>query len=186
MLRDPTRSQPGRVGKGAFLADEPRKAAMVLLDADRDLPILDVSQTNLPRLVTPEMEHLRAALDEEDEDAFDAAVDTVIDQLDSPERRAALARAVLPLRDLGRIDRRLAATSIIDPVDTPLGSAVPAEPAATDLSRQTLSHPVSPIWEYRPTHKVARRALVPGRDSSTEILRSGRRRVSGRGGGSPP
>ena len=43
-----------------------------------------------------------------------SAVDTVADQLDTPERRAALARAVLHLRDLGRIDRRLAATAIID------------------------------------------------------------------------
>jgi hypothetical protein len=114
---------PAELAK-AFLADERRKAAMVLLDADRDefdelfdeivdLPILDVSlQTNLPRLLTPEMEHLRAALDREDEDAFDAAVDTVIDQLDTPERRAALARAVLHLRDLGRIDRRLAASAL--------------------------------------------------------------------------
>jgi hypothetical protein len=110
----------------AFLADERRKAARVLLDADLnefdelfdeiiDLPTLDVSlQTNPPRLLTPELERLRVALDEDDEDAFDDAVDAVVDQLDTPEVRATLARAVLKLRDLGRIDRRLAATAIID------------------------------------------------------------------------
>lgn len=110
----------------AFLADERRKAALVLLDADRDdfdqlfeeivdLPTLDVSlQVELPRLLTPEMERLRVALDEDDEEGFDEAVHTVVEQLDVPERRATLARAVLNLRDLGRIDRREAAVAIID------------------------------------------------------------------------
>lgn len=122
MLWDPARSELAN----AFLADERRKAATVFLGADRDefdelfneivdLPTLDVSvQVELPRLLTPEMEDLRVALDEDDEEAFDEAVDSVIEQLDAPERRAALARAVLRLRDLGRIDSRVAAAAIID------------------------------------------------------------------------
>lgn len=68
---------------------------MVLLDAERDefgelfdemvdLPTLDVSlQTNPPRLLTPGLERLRVALDEDDEDAFDDAVETVVGQLDT-------------------------------------------------------------------------------------------------------
>ena len=80
---------PAELAK-AFLADERRKAATVFLGADRDefdelfdeivdLPTLDVSvQVELPRLLTPEMEDLRVALDEDDEEAFDEAVDSVI------------------------------------------------------------------------------------------------------------
>lgn len=77
-----------------------------------DLPALDVSLQT--RLLTPELEGVRVALDEDDEDAFDEAVDTAIEQLDTPERRAVVARAVLSLRDLRRVDRRLAAAANID------------------------------------------------------------------------
>ena len=88
-----------------------------------DLPTLDVSlQVDLPHLFTPAMQHLREALEADDEDTFDDAVNTAIRHLDTPQRRAALARAVLNLRDLGRIDRRLAAAAIID-LGTP-GSAL--------------------------------------------------------------
>jgi glycine/D-amino acid oxidase-like deaminating enzyme len=110
----------------AFLAEERRKAAAVLLGVDRDdfdelvedvvdLPTMDVAlQVDLPRLLTPELERLRLAIDEEDEESFEAVVDAAIDQLDAPERRAALARGALSLRDAGRIDPQLAAMAIID------------------------------------------------------------------------
>jgi hypothetical protein len=110
----------------AFLAEERRKAVSVLLGVDReefdelfeemvDLPTLDVSlQVDLPRLLSPQLEGLRAAIEVDHVEAFEAAVDPVLEQLDTPERRAALARAVLSLREAGRIDGRLAAVAIID------------------------------------------------------------------------
>jgi hypothetical protein len=122
-----TRRGPGSAELArAFLAEERRKAASVLLGVDReefdelfeevvDLPTLDVSlQVDLPRLLSPELERLRVAIDEEDEEAFEVAVGPGLGQLDTPERRAALARAVLSLRDGGRIDVRLAAVAMID------------------------------------------------------------------------
>jgi hypothetical protein len=110
----------------AFLAEERQKAVSVLVGVDReefdelfeevvDLPTLDVSlQADLPRLLSPELERLRAAIDEDDDDAFEAAVDPALAQLDTPERRAALTRALLSLRDAGRIDARVAAVAVID------------------------------------------------------------------------
>lgn len=122
-----TRRGPGSAELAkAFLAEERRKAASVLLGVDReefdelfeevvDLPTLDVSlQVDLPRLLTPELERLRVAIDEDDEDAFEGAVGPALGQLDTPERRAALARAVFSLREAGRIDARLAAVAMID------------------------------------------------------------------------
>ena len=110
----------------AFLAEERRKAVSILVGVDPeefddlleelvDLPTLDVTlQVDLPRLLSPELEHLRVAIDEDDEEAFEAAVDPALGQLDTPERRAALARAVLSLHEAGRIDARLAAVAVID------------------------------------------------------------------------
>jgi len=110
----------------AFLAEERRKAVSVLLGVDRekfdelfeevvDLPTLDVSlQVDLPRLLSPQLERLRVAIEVDHDEAFEAAVDPALEQLDTPERRAALARAVLSLREAGRIDARLAAVAIID------------------------------------------------------------------------
>jgi hypothetical protein len=80
-----------------------------------DRPALDASlQVDPPRLRSPELERLRVAIDEDDEEAFEAALGPVLRQLDTPERRAALARVVLSLRDGGRIDPRLAAVAVID------------------------------------------------------------------------
>lgn len=110
----------------AFLAEERRKAGSVLCGVDReefdelfekvvDLPTLHVSlQADLPRLLSPELEWLRVAIDEDDDEAFEAAMAPALGQLDTPERRAALARAVLSLRDTGRIDARVAAVAVID------------------------------------------------------------------------
>jgi hypothetical protein len=110
----------------AFLAEERRKAVSVLVGVDReefdelfeevvDLPTLDVSlQADLPRLLSPELERLRTAINEDDDEAFEAAVGPALAQLDTPERRAALTRAVLSLRDGGRIEARVAAAAVID------------------------------------------------------------------------
>lgn len=116
---------PAELAK-AFLAEERRKAASVLWGMDRDefdelfeemidLPTLDVSlQADLPRLLSPELEWLRVAIDKDDDETFEAALAPALKQLDTPLRRAALARAVLSLRDTRRINARVAAIAVID------------------------------------------------------------------------
>ncbi len=61
-----------------------------------DLPELDASlQVRLPGIITPDMERAINALRDDDGDAFDDALDKVLGAIDSPERRLALAEAVL-------------------------------------------------------------------------------------------
>jgi hypothetical protein len=86
-----------------------------LFDEVVDLPTLDVSlQVDLPRFLTPELERLRTAIDHDDDELFETAVDPAVEQLDTPARRAALARAVLHLSGARRIDPHLAAVAVID------------------------------------------------------------------------
>lgn len=80
-----------------------------------DLPELDVSlQVRLPGILTLDMEGAIDALRDDDYDAFDDALDQVLDAIDSPERRLALAEAVLRLRDEGQITRKFAAMAILE------------------------------------------------------------------------
>lgn len=107
-----------------FLAQEGRRAALRLLDVTRDefeelfheivhLPEVDLAlQVELPALVTPELARARAAL--VDPESFDAALGPVVASLDTPTRRAGLARAVLDLAAAGRVDPDVAAVAVID------------------------------------------------------------------------
>jgi hypothetical protein len=112
----------------AFLAVEARAAAWVLRDHDDeqldelhdaliDLPSLDPSLLwPLPRLLTPELVGLGAALANEDEDtdAVRGLLLGALARLDTPRARAGLARAVLALRSGGRLGEELAAAAVID------------------------------------------------------------------------
>lgn len=110
----------------AFLAVEARIAGGVLEDADREelaglveelggLPATDGSlRWPLPRLWTPELDRLGAALAEEDLEAVRVSLPVVLQRLDTPGGRARLAREVLARRDAGAVDARLAAAAIID------------------------------------------------------------------------
>jgi hypothetical protein len=112
----------------AFLAVEARAAAWVLRDHDDtqldeladaliDLPSVDPSLLwPLPRLLTPELARLGAALADQDEDteAVWGLLAGVLARLDTPRARAGLARAVLALRGSGRLDQELAAAAVID------------------------------------------------------------------------
>ena len=112
----------------AFLAVEAPAAAWVLRDHDDeqldelhdaliDLPSVDPSLLwPLPRLLTPELARLGAALADQDEDteALWGLLQGVLAGLDTPRARAGLARAVLALRDGGRLPTELAAAAIID------------------------------------------------------------------------
>ena len=80
-----------------------------------DLPEFDASlQVRLPGIFTPNMAKAINALREDDGDRFDDALDKVLDDVDSPERRLALAEAVLRLRDQSQINRKLAAMAVFE------------------------------------------------------------------------
>src|SRR6266511_2202825 len=102
----------------AFLAVEARAAAWVLRDHDDaliDLPSFDQSLLwPLPRLLTPEFARLGDALAEEDTETVRAVLPGVLARLDTPRARGGLARAVLALRDAGRLAAELAAAAVID------------------------------------------------------------------------
>ncbi len=110
----------------AFLAEQRRRAAARLLRVSRedfedlfdemlDLPARDVSlQLQLPRLLSPELEALRAAIDDDDDEGVEELVDAALAQVDDPLQRVALVRAVLALVEAGRVERRVAAVAVID------------------------------------------------------------------------
>ena len=109
---------------GVFLAEQARRAAMRLVGVTKDdfaelfhevvrLPEIDLLlQVELPRLVTPELLRAQAAVDHEDD--FDAALGPLIARLDTPVRRAGLARAVVDLTAAGRVAADVAAVAVID------------------------------------------------------------------------
>ena len=111
---------------GAFLAGQVRPAARVLrgcsdeeiedLEAEMlELPTIDTSlQLPLPRLLTPDVDRLLVAIEQEDADGIDDAIPAVLARVDTPVARARLARAVLSLRDRGRIDPKVAALAMIE------------------------------------------------------------------------
>lgn len=110
----------------AYLAEQGRTATRRLLRVSRDdfdmlfdemvdLPVHDVSmQLRLPRLMTPELGALAAAIDDDNEESAEALMDAALTQVDDPERRAQLAKAVLALADVGRVDAHVAAVAVID------------------------------------------------------------------------
>lgn len=116
---------PAELAK-AFLAEERRRAAMRLLGVTRDdfdglfeemvdVPVRDVSlQLRLPRLLSPELEALRTAIGDGEDEVVDVLVDRALAEVDSVQRRAELAIAVLALADVGRVDSRVAAVAMID------------------------------------------------------------------------
>src|SRR3954447_3718888 len=80
-----------------------------------DLPCLDLSlHVELPKLLSPAVGRLCEAIVEDDEIAGDAVIEQVLDELDTPAARGRLARAVIALRDRGRLPRRLAPFALID------------------------------------------------------------------------
>jgi SEC-C motif-containing protein len=80
-----------------------------------DLPCVDLSlQVELPKLLSPALGRLCEAIAEDDELAGEAALDAVLDELDTPSERARLARSVIAARDAGSCDRLLAAVALID------------------------------------------------------------------------
>lgn len=110
----------------AFLAEQRRWATTRLMEVARadfeelfdqmvDLPAQEVSlQVRLPRLLSPELEALRLAIDDDDHETVDLLVGPALVQLDDPQRRGQLVGAVRTLADAGRVDPQVAALAVID------------------------------------------------------------------------
>jgi hypothetical protein len=62
---------------------------------------------------TPALERLRAAVADDDADEVAAAVPAVLAEVDTPIVRAGLVRAVLALRDAGRVSDAVAAVVVV-------------------------------------------------------------------------
>jgi len=108
---------PREVGDAAIadLAGTDEIELRVYFDQLLDLPELDTSlQVRLPGIITPDMERAINALRDDDGAGFDDALDKVLNAIDSPERRLALAEAVLRLRDQGQIKRKFAAMAVLE------------------------------------------------------------------------
>jgi hypothetical protein len=78
------------------------------------LPEIDTSLQLRLGILTPDMGRAISALQDDDAEIFGEVLDKVVADIDSPYRRLELARAVLALRDEGRIPSQLAATAVID------------------------------------------------------------------------
>jgi hypothetical protein len=79
------------------------------------LPELDLSlQVRLPALSSPAVERARAALNDDETDAFDDALWEVAVQLGTPQRRLALAHAIVEYRNAGKVDPKVAAVAVFD------------------------------------------------------------------------
>ncbi len=86
-----------------------------LYEAVVQLPRRNLSlQLPLPRILSPELERLRSAIAYQDDDEIDAALPAALARVDSPMVRADLARAVVALRDAGRVAEEVAAAALLD------------------------------------------------------------------------
>ena len=86
-----------------------------LYEAVAGLPRLDLScQLRLPRALTPELERLRSAIADDDGEEVQVALPHALVQVDSPLVRADLARAVVALREAGRVSEEVAAAAFLD------------------------------------------------------------------------
>jgi hypothetical protein len=70
-------------------------------------------QVPLPRLLPPALEALRAVVERAD-DASDELVNAAVALVDTPQQRAAFARAVIDLASSGTVDRDVADVAIVD------------------------------------------------------------------------
>jgi hypothetical protein len=110
----------------AFLATQARDAAcrLICLSEDElhelfdemlDLPERHLSlQLPLPKLLSPELEALRYAIDADDVDAVDEHLEAALKQVGTHLQRASLARAVLALVENNAIDTAVADAAIVD------------------------------------------------------------------------
>jgi SEC-C motif-containing protein len=95
------------------LAGLSEEALEILWEGLFDLPTIDLSlHVKLPKLITPELQALRAAVADDDPDRGWDELRAVTTQIDTPQQRARLADAILRLRDQRRVTRSQAAYAI--------------------------------------------------------------------------
>jgi hypothetical protein len=75
----------------------------------RNLPAMETALRTRPGILTPDMDRRTDAVQNDDDDEFDPALDKV----DSIDRRFELAEAALMLREQGSIPPKLAAAAVI-------------------------------------------------------------------------
>ncbi len=68
----------------------------------------------LPKIWTPEIDRAVTAIQDEDDEAFNEALSIVVSKVDTTVSHLLLARAVVILRDAGKISKRLAALAVIE------------------------------------------------------------------------
>ena len=86
-----------------------------LWDGLIDLPSIDYTLlVTLPKLIGPDLQHLREAIEHDDPDWGWDALTAVATQIDTPQQRARLADAIVGLRDQHRVNRRQAAYALLD------------------------------------------------------------------------
>lgn len=86
-----------------------------LYGAVAKLPSVDLScQLRLPRLFSPELERLRSAITDDDDDEVQQALPDALAQVDNVMVRAELARAVIALREARRVAEEVAAAALLD------------------------------------------------------------------------
>jgi hypothetical protein len=97
------------------LADVSDRALDHLWEGLMDLPGIDYSLlVTLPKLIGPDLQRLRDAIEHDDPDWGWDALTAVAKQIDTPQQRARLANAIVQLRDQHRINRRQAAYALLD------------------------------------------------------------------------
>jgi hypothetical protein len=99
----------------AELRDLPTEVIKGIWQEVDELPEFDLSLVvPLPALRTPELEQLLQAARDDDLDGAEEVMPAVLEAIDTPRQRAALVRAVINLRDSGRLTPRRAAIAILD------------------------------------------------------------------------
>jgi hypothetical protein len=97
------------------IGDLPTHTLAALWEGLSELPDIDLSLVlPLPALTTPELGQLLNAAKDDDLDSANDVIDTVVDAVDTPQQRTALAHAVISLRDTEKLSPRQAAAAIID------------------------------------------------------------------------
>ena len=112
----PRRSWPPKPADAARrLIRLPEDELHELFDEMLDLPERHLSlQLPLPKLLPPDLETVRYAIDDDDPDAADEHLAPALKRVDNPLQRAGLARAVLALADSGAIAPAVADAAILD------------------------------------------------------------------------
>lgn len=111
----------------AFLADESRRVAARVLAASvehgpqelfsemLDLPARHYQlQLPLPRLLPPELEHVRTAIADDNQERVDELIGSALTRVDTPSTRAHLVRELLALMDTDNVHQCTAAAAIFD------------------------------------------------------------------------